>query len=73
MLRIPVKSSDIKSAGYDAAKGILEIEFHSGSVYQYLDVESAVWIGLVFAESKGKYFHNHIKGKFEYARVDQPA
>ncbi len=33
MERISVVSSNIKSVGYE--KGILEIEFHTGSVYQY--------------------------------------
>ena len=36
MYRIPVSSSNLASVGYEG--GILEIEFKSGSVYQYSGV-----------------------------------
>ena len=38
MIRNDVISSNLKSIGYDSASCILEIEFHSGGIYQYSQV-----------------------------------
>ena len=38
MNRKPVRSSNISSIGYDSESKTLEIEFHSGGVYQYFNV-----------------------------------
>ena len=37
MIRQPVSSSNIRSIGYDSMSSTLEIEFHSGGVYQYFN------------------------------------
>ena len=42
MIRKSVTSSDIRSIGYDDETRILEIEFHSGGIYQYYSVPRAV-------------------------------
>lgn len=64
--RIPVVSSNIASVGYDAVKMVLEIEFHHGAVYQYLEVPKEVYEELIKSSAIGSYFMNEIKGKFEY-------
>lgn len=69
MQRIPVESSDIKSVGYDPRTQILEIEFHSGGVYDYYAVPASVHQALIQAESKGKHFHANVKGKFAFIQV----
>ena len=69
MERLPIQSSNLASVGYDAGTGTMELEFHSGRVYQYFDVPPAVYQGLLAAESKGQYFHDNIKGVYRYARV----
>jgi hypothetical protein len=61
MKRATVQSSNLASVGYDASASILEIEFHSGGVYQYFGVPRAVHEGLMTAASKGSYFHHNIK------------
>jgi len=61
MKRATVQSSNITSVGYDPAASTLEIEFHSGGVYQYFEVPREVHDGLMKAASKGSYFHRHIK------------
>ncbi len=38
MDRIQVRSSNIRSIGYDQNRQILEVEFLKGGVYQYFDV-----------------------------------
>ncbi|MFZ6665651.1 KTSC domain-containing protein [Peijinzhouia sedimentorum] len=63
--RIPLASSTIASVGYDKAARILEIEFHHGAVYQYIDVPESVYKELMGSPSKGSYFINEIKTKFE--------
>ena len=64
MNRIPVQSSNIKSVGYDETNKILEIEFHSGGIYQYLTVENEIHAKLMKAASKGIFFHSFIKDKY---------
>ena len=59
-----VSSSNIRSIGYNRGNQILEIEFHSGSVYQYFDVTEETWQGLMNAGSHGKYFNAYIKGHY---------
>jgi hypothetical protein len=57
MKREPVKSSSIKSVGYENRSKILEIEFHRGpSLYRYFDVPWLVYSELMTSESKGKSF-----------------
>ena len=61
MFRKSVTSSVIASVGYDEANRILEVEFRSGSIYQYLSVPPDRYVGLMAAESHGEYFNEHIK------------
>jgi len=68
MERVTVSSSNIASVGYDDQTSTLEVEFHSGHVYQYFDVPKSIYDGLLSAGSVGQYF-NQIKGIYRYARV----
>ena len=67
--RHPVVSSMMRSAGYDEAHAVLEIEFITGHVYRYHAVPRRDWQGLMDAESKGRYFEAHIRDKYPTARV----
>jgi hypothetical protein len=69
MIRQPVTSSNIRAVGYDPASQTLEIEFHSGAVYQYSDVPESVYRGLMQAASHGSYLHAHIRERYSYRRV----
>ena len=64
MDRTPVRSSNIRSVGYDPASRKLEVEFHSRGVYQYSGVPETIYQGLMRAASKGSYFHDHIKDRY---------
>ena len=64
MDRTPVRSSNIRSVGYDPASSTLEVEFRSGGLYQYSGVPETIYQGFVRAASKGSYFHDHIKGRY---------
>ena len=69
MKRIPVKSSSLASLGYDAATGILEVEFRNHRCYQYFVVPQHVFKGLIAAESKGTYLNEHIRGRFPFTQL----
>ncbi|HLL76527.1 MAG TPA: TIR domain-containing protein [Pyrinomonadaceae bacterium] len=61
MERIPVRSSNLSSIGYDAQSEILEVAFHSGSVYRYFGIPEYLFQGLLNASSHGKYLDRYIK------------
>lgn len=69
MKRTTVRSSNLASVGYDILSAVLEIEFNSGAVYMYERVPQRVYKELMAAPSHGKYFAQHIKNKYPYARV----
>mgnify|MGYP001284760723 FL=1 len=69
MQRIPVTSSDLSSVGYDSGSQTLEIQFNSGGVYQYFNVPSTVYEGLMSAPSHGKYFHAYIKNSYSWQKL----
>ena len=62
--RTPVHSSNIRPVGYEPGIRILEVEFHSGGVYQYIGVPENIHRSLMQAASKGAYFHDHIKDRY---------
>ncbi|AFZ09339.1 KTSC domain-containing protein [Microcoleus sp. F8-D3] len=65
-----VDSEMARSIGYDEEEQVLQIEFSSGSVYQYSDVEPQIWESLQDADSTGKFFNSEIKGYYSSRRVD---
>ena len=67
--RKPVESSVLATVGYDAGKRVLEIEFHSGAIYRYLEVPEEIHRRLIAAESKGHFFGANIRDKFRSERV----
>lgn len=74
MKRKPVKSSQIKSVGYNANSNTLEIEFaNGGTVYQYANFSPDDFKALMAAESIGSHFHKVIKPgttKWPYRKLD---
>lgn len=66
MKMIPVSSSDLSSVGYE--DDTLYIRFNSGATYYYRNVPESVYINLMNAPSKGKYFHAHIKGVYPFGK-----
>lgn len=68
---MPVDSTTMRSVGYEARSRILEIEFDSGAVYQYLGAPARVYEQLIAAESKGRYFNREIRDRYQYVEVRQ--
>jgi hypothetical protein len=71
MQRQAVESSTLRSAGYDAAKRTLEIEFQNSHVYRYFGVPQSVYDSLIAASSKGQYFNQCIKGIFAFEKIER--
>ena len=69
MRRTRVKSSGVRSIGYDAASRALEVEFARGRVYRYRDVPPEVFDELERAESKGIYVNLVIKPTYEFEEL----
>lgn len=58
-----VKSSNIKSIGYDSNTKTLTIEFNTGSIYDYHEVNPEEHELLLNAKYIGGHFHQHIRPK----------
>lgn len=69
MRRQTVSSSNLHSVGYDQETRTLEIEFHGGRIYQYSNVPTQVYEGLMNAGSHGRYFHQRIREVYSYRRI----
>jgi hypothetical protein len=69
MNRVGVKSSNIRSIGYDKDRKLLEIEFNSGSIYEYSNVPHVIYFSLLDAPSHGKYFGKYIRNIFPTRRI----
>ncbi|MEH2164571.1 MAG: KTSC domain-containing protein [Nostoc sp.] len=67
---LPVSSSMAIAVGYDRDEQILQVEFQSGSVYQYLGVEEDTWEDLHTSNSVGSFFNQEIKGRYDCDRLD---
>jgi hypothetical protein len=50
--------------GYDESSKILEIEFYSGLVYEYLGVPPKVYKDLMNSDAVGKYFSDKVRTRF---------
>jgi len=59
--RTEVKSSNVKSVGYDKESHTLVVEFHSSDIYSYCPITPTGHIGLMQSESVGKHLNAHIK------------
>lgn len=70
MQRIQVFSSAISSVGYDEQRSVLEVEFQSGAVYDYLNVPLKVWEDLQAADSKGRFVSRHIRDHYSFVQRD---
>ncbi len=62
-------SSNIEAVGHEGGK--LIVRFKGGGTYEYADVPAHVHDKMMAAESTGKFFHEHVKGKFTHKRQDE--
>jgi len=69
MERTPVNSSNLRSIGYELETSTLEVEFNTGSVYQYHGVPREAFDSLMQAGSKGAYFNANIKNSYGSSKL----
>jgi len=69
MKRARVHSSNIRAVGYDLDEHVLEVEFHSGGVYDYLDVPPEEALALLESDSLGRYLNAEIKPRYRFRPV----
>lgn len=64
----PVTSSFIESLGYEG--DVLEVKFKNGSVGRHTGVSVDDHQALLNAESVGRHYGAHIRGKFPFTKVE---
>lgn len=69
MNRTPVTSSNVASIGYDSNTMTLEVEFNSGSIYQYYDVPENVYQEFMRASSKGQFLNANIRLNYRCTKL----
>ena len=63
MPSVQLKSTAIRSLGYDPKTKSLVVHFTSGGSETYSGIAEATFNAFVNAPSAGKFFHSHIKNK----------
>jgi len=69
MPRVNRQSTSLNAATYQDQSAHLELEFRSGAIYRYSAVPALVYQELLRAESKGRYFNQHIRNRFTHAKI----
>lgn len=65
-LTVPVESTSIKSIAYDAQTREMEVQFHKGDqrLYHFYGVPPDVFQEFALSDSKGSFYHQHIKDRY---------
>ena len=64
-----VQSRGLAAVGYSKRLRALEIVFHRGGTYRYLNVPPAVHRQLLAAGSKARFYNTNIRGKYRAIRI----
>jgi hypothetical protein len=67
--RKPIRRGGIKSAGYDRASRILEIEFDNGSVIQHTAVGEEIARRFLASSAPASEYRDNIQEEFTQRRV----
>lgn len=70
-LNVYMPSTVIQRMFYDKDNHVLRIVFTSGMVYDYLEVPEKVYEEMRSAFSKGIFFNQAIKDKYEFKKVNE--
>jgi hypothetical protein len=63
-----VKSSNLDAVHYDPGTRVLTVKFKNGSTYSHSECLPQHHAGLLAAESAGKYYNLHIRGKLAHQK-----
>jgi hypothetical protein len=65
------ESSCFSEIGYDSDWEVLVVRFRdSGLVYTYSGFPEGEWIQFIAADSLGRWYNAHIKGQYEYEKIN---
>ena len=64
-----VDSSMINKVMFNFQTKTLKVEFTSGALYEYTNVDPEIYDGLCRSESQGKFFNEKIKNNFEFTQL----
>ena len=67
-----VMSSLLAAIGYNREKQILAVEFSSGVIFHYAGVGPDLWQAFLESPSQGRYYSQHIRGKFQGEKMTGP-
>lgn len=67
--RLRLKSSMFIALTYHAEPQWLDLELHDGQLLRYLDVPPDLVQSMLDAESRGRYFHQHIRYQHPHQRL----
>ena len=67
--RKPIRRGGIKSAGYDRANRVLEIEFDNGSIIQHIAVGEEIARRFISASSPASVYKDTIQEEYTIRRV----
>lgn len=65
MEMISVSSSAIAAIGYDPSTKKMRIQFVEGHTYDFCGVPESVYRGLLNARSKGGYYNDYIRDRYQ--------
>lgn len=68
----PRCGSVLTTVSYDAKGHSMTVVFANGYAYEYTAVPKSVFEGLSAAKSRGRFFTENIRGKFDFHRVQAP-
>jgi hypothetical protein len=63
-------SSVVSAMKYDRSSHTLRVIYVSGMIYDYKNVPEEVYAAMKIAPSKGTFLNKHIKGKYEFEKVE---
>ena len=69
-VRVPLEdivSSNLSAYGYDGHRRIAAVRFKDGRIIHYAGIDDTTWSRWRAAESKGKFYHHEIRGRYEGA------
>ena len=65
MEMIRVNLSAMRTVGYDPTTRRMRITFDQGDSYDFCGVPLDIYEGLMYASSKGVYYNDHIRDRYQ--------
>lgn len=67
--RTLVRSSNVRSYGYDPQTRTIQVQFTDGKIYEYYNRAPSVWRDFQLSQSKGSFVQNKLTPAGNYKRV----